>query len=82
VHGRFYEAPPQLAGRRIEVRFDPLYPVEMEIHCEGELVATARPVDAIVNAQLPPTPKLQAPSGAPTGINYVELLQKKEGGDV
>jgi len=82
VHGRFYEAPPQLAGRRIEVRFDPLHPMEMEIHCEGELVATARPVDAIVNAQLPPTPKLQPPRGAPTGINYVELLQKKEGGDV
>jgi len=54
----------------------------MEIHCEGELVATARPVDAIVNAQLPPTPKLQPLSRAPTGINYVELLQKKEGGDV
>jgi len=82
VHGRFYEAPPQLAGRRIEVRFDPLHPMEMEIHCEGELVATARPVDAIVNAQLPPTPKLQPLSRAPTGINYVELLQKKEGGDV
>ena len=82
VHRRFYEAPPQLAGRRIEVRFDPLNPMEMEIHFEGELVATARPVDAIVNAQLPPTPKLQPPRGAPTGINYVELLQKKEGGDV
>ena len=45
---------------------------------EGQLVATARPVDAIVNAQLPPTPKLEPQSGAPTGINYVELLQKHE----
>ena len=82
VHRRFYEAPPHLAGRRVEVRFDPLDAIEMEIDFEGQLVATARPVDAIVNAQLPPTPRLQPQSGAPTGINYVELLQKKEGGDV
>src|SRR5207247_8688686 len=32
VHRRFYEAPPHLAGRRVEVRFDPLDPIEMEIH--------------------------------------------------
>jgi transposase InsO family protein len=82
VHCRFYEAPPNLAGRRIEVRFDPLDPIEMEIYFEGQPVATARPVDAIVNAQLPPRPKTAAASAAPTGINYVELLQKKEGGDV
>ena len=82
VHRRFYEAPPHLAGRRIEVRFDPLDPIQMEIHFEGQIVSTARPVDAVVNAQLPPTPKSDPQSGEPTGINYVELLQKKEDGDV
>jgi putative transposase len=82
VQRRFYEAPPHLAGRRVEVRFDPLDPIEMEIHFEGQHVATARPVDAIVNAQLPPTPKTEPQTGAPSGINYVELLQTKEGGDV
>ncbi len=83
IHRRFYEAPPHLAGRRIEVRFDPLDPIEMEVHFEGQLVSTARPVDAVINAQLPSVPKPQPQSGAPTGINYIELLQaKKEGGDV
>jgi putative transposase len=82
IHRRFYEAPSHLAGRRVEVRFDPLDPIEMEIHFEGQMVSTALPVDAVVNAQLPPTPKLEAQRGSPTGINYVELLQKKEGGDV
>ena len=83
VHRRFYEAPPHLAGRRVEVRFDPLDPIEMEIHFEGQFVGTARPVDAVVNAQLPPQPKPDPQGGAPTGINYVELIQaKKEGGDV
>jgi len=82
VHRRFYEAPPHLAGRHIEVRFDPLDPIEMEIFSEGQMVATARPVDATANAQLPPAPKSQPQTGSPTGINYVELLHKKEGGDV
>ena len=82
VQRRFYEAPPHLAGRRVEVRFDPLDPIQMEIHFEGELVATARPVDAVVNAQLPPQPKPEPQSPAATGINYVELLQSKEAGDV
>jgi hypothetical protein len=77
------EAPPHLAGRRIEVRFDPLDPIEMEVYFEGQRVSTARPVDAVINAQLPPAPKPESPSGEPTGINYVELLQtKKEDSDV
>ena len=82
VYSRFYEAPPHLAGRRVEVRFDPLDPIEMEIHFEGQLAGTARPVDAIVNAQLPPVQRQAPETYAPTGINYVELLRKKEGGDV
>src|SRR3989475_3746943 len=83
VHRRFYEAPPHLAGRRVEVRFDPLDPIEMEIHFEGQFVGTARPVDAVVNAQLPPVPRQPPPTAAPSGINYVELLhQQKEDGDV
>jgi len=83
VHRRFYEAPPHLAGRRVEVRFDPLDPIEMDIYFEGQFVGTARPVDTIVNAQLPPVPRQPPPTAAPSGINYVELLhQQKEDGDV
>jgi|SRR5579872_4384905 len=80
IHRRFYEAPPHLAGQRIEVRFDPLDPIAMDLYSEGQMVSTAHPVDAVVNAQLPPAPKPAPPSAGPTGINYVELLQtKKEG---
>ena len=83
IHSRFYEAPPHLAGRRIEARFDPLDPTEMDLYFEGQLVSTARPVDTVINAQLPPAPKPKPQSSAPTGINYVELLQAKaEGNDV
>jgi putative transposase len=83
VHKRFYEVPAHLTGRRVEVRLDPLDLGQIEIYFEGKLEAVARPVDAIVNAQLPPTPKQTPASGMPTGINYVELLhQPKEDSDV
>ena len=55
LHGRFFEAPPQLAGKRIEVRFDPLERNQLEIYYEGQSYGTARLVDAVMNAQLPST---------------------------
>jgi len=53
LHNRFFEAPPQLAGKRIEVRFDPLERNQLEIYYEGQSQGMARLVDAVVNAQLP-----------------------------
>ena len=53
LQNRFFEAPPHLAGKRIEVRFDPLDPVQLEIYCEGQSQGVARLVDAVVNGQLP-----------------------------
>ena len=53
LHNRFFEAPPQLAGKRIEVRFDPLERNQLEIYYEGHSQGAARLVDAVVNAQLP-----------------------------
>jgi transposase InsO family protein len=53
LHNRFFEAPPQLAGKRIEVRFDPLDLNQLEIYYEGKSQGAARLVDAVVNAQLP-----------------------------
>ena len=55
LHNRFFEAPPQLAGQRIEVRFDPLERNQLEIYYEGQSQGMARLVDAVVNAQLPST---------------------------
>jgi hypothetical protein len=48
-----YEAPPHLAGHTVEVRFDPLDTAQVEIWFQGKLEATARPVDPVVNSQLP-----------------------------
>ena len=48
---RFFEAPPHLAGTRIEVRFDPLDLEQVEIYAEGKLEGAARLVDAVVNGR-------------------------------
>jgi putative transposase len=53
LHNRFFEGPPQLAGKRIEVRFDTLERNQLEIYYEGQSQGTARLVDAVMNAQLP-----------------------------
>lgn len=77
LHNRLYEAPPHLAGQTIEVRFDPLDAAQVEIWFQGKLEATARPVDPVVNGQLPPAKPTPSPEASPTGINFVELLQQK-----
>jgi putative transposase len=51
LRNRFFEAPPQLAGKRIEVRFDPLDLEHVEIHCEGKPEGAARLVDAVINGR-------------------------------
>jgi putative transposase len=75
---RFYEAPPDLAAQTIEVRFDPLDPARVEIYFQGEPQGTARLVDPVVNAQLPSAKPAKAAEPEPTGINFVELLKKKQ----
>jgi len=74
LQNRFYEAPAHLAGKRIEVRFDPLDTSELDVYFNGQPEGQARPVDPGLNAQLP-RPKAQASPASPsTGINYIELI--------
>ncbi len=51
LHNRFFEAPPELAGQRIEVRFDPLDLTQVDIYHAGQPMGAARPVDAVVNGR-------------------------------
>ena len=51
LHSHFFEAPPHLAGQRIEVRFDPLDLAHVEIYHAGKPAGAARLVDAVVNGR-------------------------------
>ena len=77
LRGQFYEAPSSLEGETVEVRFDPLDLSDVEIYFQGQAQGLARPVDAVVNAQLPSFKSVPAPVPEPTGINFVELLTEK-----
>lgn len=72
--------PARSCVRSGEVRFDPVDGGAVEVWFEGKLQAVARPVDAVVNGQLPSAKLASAPAPSPTGINFVELLhdQKQE----
>jgi transposase InsO family protein len=78
LHNRLYEAPPPLAGHTIEVRFDPLDADQVEIWFQGKLETTARPVDPVLNGQLPFVKRTPSAEPEPTGINFVELLKQKQ----
>ena len=78
LHHRFYEAPTHLVGQIVEVRFDPLDPADVEIYAQGQLHGRARPVDPVLNAQLPSAKPSPAAAPQPTGINFVELLRRKK----
>jgi transposase InsO family protein len=81
LHSRLYEAPPHLAGNTVEVRFDPLDASQAEIWFQGQLQSAARMVDPVVNGQLPSAKPAATPEPQPTGINFVELLNRRKDGD-
>ncbi len=78
LRNRLYEAPAHLAGHTVEVRFDPADGGAVEVWFEGKLQAAARPLDAVVNGQLPSAKPVPAPAPEPTGINFVELVNAKK----
>jgi putative transposase len=78
LHNQYYEAPPQLTGETVEVRFDPLDAAEVEIHFHGKPQGTARLVDPVLNAGLPAGKRSPTAEPEPTGINFVELLHRKK----
>jgi putative transposase len=78
LRNRLYEAPPHLAGQTVEVRFDPLDASEVEVWFQGQRQSSARPLDPVVNGQLPSTKPAAKPAVELTGINLVELLHDKK----
>ena len=77
LHSHFYEVPPHLAGETVEVHFDPRDLSQVEIYFQGQSQGWARAVDPVVNAQLPGNKAEASPTPKPTGVNFIELLQKQ-----
>jgi len=81
LHGRLYEAPAELVGTKVQVRYDPERPeAPIRLFHKGRQVGTARCVDPLGNRFV----RRQRPDSGSPGhrrpaqkVHYVELLAKK-----
>jgi putative transposase len=75
MHGNTYEVDPELAGRRVELIFDPLELCEVEVRADDRDrgMAIPRKIKRHVH------PRAQPPTqpGTPTGIDYLGLVRKR-----
>ncbi len=75
MHGNTYEVDPELAGRQVDLIFDPLELTEVQVQIDGQHRGLAVPLQikrhVHPRAQPPDTP------AQPTGIDYLGLIQKR-----
>jgi putative transposase len=75
LHGNSYELDPGLAGRRVELVFDPFELAEVEVRLEGRHAGLAVPLAIKRHVH----PRAQPPSerSRPTGIDYLGLVRER-----
>jgi len=78
--GRIYEAPAELCGLKVQLRYDPEHPEQaIRLFCKGRPVGEARPLDAVANSRVRrERPQgLQVSANAPSPkVRYVQLLAR------
>lgn len=76
LHGNTYEVDPELAGRQVDLIFDPLQLTEIEVRLDGRHSGLAVPlqIKRHVHPRARPTPEKPA---EPTGVNYLDLIEKR-----
>jgi putative transposase len=75
LHGNSYELDPGLAGRRVELVFDPLELAEVEVRLDRRHAGLAVPLRIKRHVH----PRAQPPSerAQPTGIDYLDLVRQR-----
>ncbi|HTX08828.1 MAG TPA: DDE-type integrase/transposase/recombinase [Solirubrobacteraceae bacterium] len=76
MHGNTYEIDPELAGRQVDLVFDPLELTEVQVRLDGHDRGLAVP--RVIKRHVHPRaqPAAEKPV-APTGIDYLGLIQKR-----
>jgi len=76
MHANVYEVDPELAGRRVELVFDPLDLSEVQVRLDGRPAGRAIPrqIKRHVHPRAQPGPQ---PPPAATGIDYLGLIQAR-----
>ena len=75
MHGNTYEVDPGLAGRRVELIFDPLELADVEVRLDGQHAGMAVPLR--IKRHVHPRAQAQREPGAPTGIDYLGLIRRR-----
>jgi len=76
LHGNQYEVDPALAGRKVELVFDPFDLTRIEVRYQHRPFGTATPL-VIGRHTHPQAERELPPPPAPTGIDYLKLLAEK-----
>lgn len=75
MHGNIYEVDPGLAGRRIELVFDPFELTEIEVRVDGRHAGLAVPLN--IKRHVHPRAQPPAVPSQPTGIDYLGLVRQR-----
>jgi putative transposase len=75
MHGNTYEVDPELAGRQVDLVFDPLELAEVQVQIDGQHRGLAVPL--VIKRHIHPRAQPPAATSQPTGIDYLGLIQKR-----
>jgi putative transposase len=75
MHGNTYEVDPELAGRRVDLIFDPLELAEVEVRLDGSGRGMAVPLQ--IKRHVHPRAQPPAAPAEPTGIDYLGLIRQR-----
>ena len=74
LHGNTYEVDPALAGRKVELVFDPFDLTSIEVRSQGRPPGTPSRTSSAATPTPRPAPSSQSRPAPPTGIDYLGLL--------
>lgn len=75
MHGNTYEVDPELAGRQVDLIFDPLELAEVEVRLDGRDRGIAVPLQ--IKRHVHPRAQPPTPRAEPTGIDYLGLIERR-----
>jgi putative transposase len=75
MHGNTYEVDAELAGRQVDLIFDPLELTEVQVQIDGQHRGLAVPL--VIKRHVHPRAQPPAAPFKPTGIDYLGLIQQR-----
>jgi putative transposase len=82
LHGNAYEVDPALAGRKVELVFDPFDLAHVEVRYHGRAMGAAVPHQLRRHSHPRARPELAPPPPAPTGIDYLKLIEERHAAEL